>query len=194
MATNASTHASDKPGLHTEGTTTIAMIDATLRPDLWQLAYNKFSVEEPKLVQKYERMLSKDTESTGNEDLQTKMSSILSRKLDEMASRQWSIKWKGKPRQVREQVDRIVKVVRIGKDFGSAAAGLDPIHAGLPWAGVCVLLQVCSCPTLGFICNNSEILSFFRMTQKSTRVYWTTSKVLLKSFAGIKRSKASICQ
>ena len=142
MASNGSGHASDRP------TTTIRMIDATLRPDLWQLAYNKFSVEEPNLVQKYERMLLKDPASPGNEDLQTKMSSILSRKLNEMASRQWSIKWKGKPRQVRDQVDRIVKVVQIGKDFGSAAALLDPIHAGLPWAGVCILLQVCSCPIL----------------------------------------------
>ena len=148
MASNGSGHASDEPGLQAQGTTTIATIDATLRHDLWQLAYNKFSVEEPKLVQKYERMLLKDPESPVNEDLQTRMSSILSRKLNEMASRQWSIKWKGKPHQVRDQVDRIVKVVQIGKDFGSAAAGIDPIHAGLPWAGVCILLQVCSCPTL----------------------------------------------
>ena len=148
MASNRSAHAPDMPDLQTQGTITSAIIDATLRPDLWQLAYNKFSVEEPKLVQKYERMLLKNPESPGSEDLQTKMSSILSRRLNEMASRQWSIKWKGKPRQIRDQIDRIVKVVQIGKDFGSAASGLDPIHAGLPWAGVCILLQVCSCPTL----------------------------------------------
>ncbi len=148
IASNGSGYASDKPDLQAQGTTTIATIDATLRPDLWQLAYNKFSEEEPNLVQKYERMLLKDPESLGNKDLQTKISSILSRKLNQMASRQWSIKWKGKPRQVRDQVDRIVKMVQIGKDFGSAAAGLDPIHAGLPWAGVCILLQVCSYPTL----------------------------------------------
>ena len=148
MASKGSDQASDKPGLQAQGTTNGATIDATLQPDLWQLAYNKFSSEEPKLVHKYERMLLKDPVSPGNEDLQTKMSNILSRKLNEMASRQWAIKWKGKPHQVRDQVNRIVKVVQIGKDFGSAAAGIDPIHAGLPWAGVCILLQVCSCPTL----------------------------------------------
>ena len=148
MASNGSDHASDKPGLQTRETTNIAGIDATLRPDLWQLAYNKFSEEQPNLVQKYERMLLKDPESPGNGDLQTNMSSTLSRKWNEMASRQWSIKWKGKPRRVRDQVDRIVKVVQFAKDFGSAAAGFDPIHAGLPWAGVCTLLQVCSSPTL----------------------------------------------
>lgn len=145
MASNRSDHPSDMPGL--QGTTSVT-IDPTLRPDLWQLAYKNFLLEEPKMVQKYERMLLKDPESPGNEDLHTKMSTILTRKLNEMTSRQWSIKWKGKPRQVRDQVDRIIKVVQIGKDFGSAATGIDPIHVGLPWAGVCILLQVCSCPTL----------------------------------------------
>ena len=100
MASNGSGHASDKPGLQAQGTTTIGTVDATLRPDLWQLAYNIFSIEEPSLVQKYKRMLLKDPASPGNEDLQTKMSSILSRKLNEMVSRQWFIKWKGKPCQI----------------------------------------------------------------------------------------------
>ena len=44
--------------------------------------------------------------------------------------------------EVREQVDRIVKVVLVAKDFISSAASIDPIHAGLPWAGVCMLLPV----------------------------------------------------
>ena len=65
-----------------------------------------------------------------------------------MASRQWSIKWKAKSLHVRDQVDRIVKAVQIAQNLGSAAAGLDPIHAGLPWARVCILLQVRSFPTL----------------------------------------------
>ena len=148
MASDDHDHASDKPGLQAQKTTNVATIDATLPPDLWQLAYIKFSEKDPDLVHKYERMLSKDAESPGNEDLQTKMSSILSRNLNRMASRQWSVKWKGKALRVRDQVDRIVKLVQTAKDFGSVAAGIDPIHAGIPWAGVSVLLQVCSCPTL----------------------------------------------
>ena len=148
MASKGFDHASNERGLQVQETTTITTIAATPRPDLWQLAYIKFSEDDPDLKQKYQRMLLKDLESPGEEDLQKKMSSILSRNLNKMTSRQWSIKWKGKPRQVRDQVDRIVKVVQIAKDFGSAAAGLDPIHAGLPWAGVSILLQVRSFPTL----------------------------------------------
>ena len=138
----------DRPGLQAQGPTITATRDPTLRPDLWQLAYIKLSEEDPNLVQKYERMLLNDSESSGKDELQTKVSSILSRNLNKMTSRQWSIKWKGKPRQIRDQFDRIVKVVQIAKDFGSAAAGLDSIHAGLPWAGVCILLQVRNFPAL----------------------------------------------
>ena len=148
MASKESGHGFDQPGFQAQGILTNATRDATQRPDLWQLAYMKLSEKDSNLVQKYERMLLKDSESSGKEDLQTKVSSILSRNLDKMTSRQWSIKWKGKPRQVRDQVDRIVKVVQVAKDLGSAAAGLDPIHAGLPWAGVCILIQVRSFPAL----------------------------------------------
>ena len=148
MASKGFDCASYERGLQAQETTSITTTAVTPRPDLWQLAYIKFSEDDPHLKQKYQRMLLKDLESPREEDLQTKMSSILSRNLNKMTSRQWSIKWKGKPRQVRDQVDGIVKVVQIAKDFGSAAAGLDPIHAGLPWAGVCILLQVRSFPTL----------------------------------------------
>ena len=78
MASTGSDYASDKPGLQTKETTNIARTDATMRPGLWQLAYIKFSEKDPDLVRKYVRMLSKDTESLSNEDLQTKMSSIVS--------------------------------------------------------------------------------------------------------------------
>lgn len=44
--------------------------------------------------------------------------------------------------EVREQVDRIIKIVTVAKDFVSSVASLDPIHAGLPWAGVCMLLPL----------------------------------------------------
>ena len=79
MGSNRSNHASNQSDLQTQETTTVATVDAALRPDLWQLAYTKFSERDPKLVLKYERMLLKDTENLDNVDLQTKMSSILSR-------------------------------------------------------------------------------------------------------------------
>jgi hypothetical protein len=70
------------------------------------------------------------------------MSALVDKKLEVMNNRQWRIKVCGRSVEVREQVDRIVKIVLVAKDFISSAATIDPLHAGLPWAGVCLLLPV----------------------------------------------------
>ena len=59
-----------------------------------------------------------------------------------MNSHQWRINLGDKSIKIREQADRIIKVVLVVKDLISSAASLDPIHAGLPLAGVCMLLPV----------------------------------------------------
>ena len=70
------------------------------------------------------------------------MSALVNKKLAFMNEKQWRIKVCGRSVEVREQVDRIVKIVLVAKDFVSSVASMDPIHAGLPWAGVCLLLPV----------------------------------------------------
>ncbi|KAH0537439.1 hypothetical protein FGG08_005747 [Glutinoglossum americanum] len=57
-----------------------------------------------------------------------------------MNKEQWRFSVGGTSVEVREQVDRIVKIVLVAKDSISSVASLGPIHAGLPWAGVCTLL------------------------------------------------------
>lgn len=69
-----------------------------------------------------------------------KMSAVLDKKILNFRSQQWKLVVGGKEYIIREQIGRIVKMIEVVKDFGSKVAGLDPIHAGLPWAGVCVLL------------------------------------------------------
>ncbi len=56
---------------------------------------------------------------------------------------QWKITLKsGKEIKFADQIDRIVSFVNVIQAVGSAAASLDPVHAGLAWAGVSVLLPV----------------------------------------------------
>ena len=43
-----------------------------------------------------------------------------------------------------EQLSKIYKAVQGFKELGSAIAGLEPVHAGLPWAGVCFIVQIIS--------------------------------------------------
>ena len=70
------------------------------------------------------------------------MSVLVAKKLEIMNQEQWRFHVGNKTVEVRQQVNRIVKVVLVAKDFISSVASMDPIHAGLPWAGVCMLLPV----------------------------------------------------
>jgi hypothetical protein len=44
--------------------------------------------------------------------------------------------------KIREQLNSILKAVQIFKDFGTSFAALDPVHAGIQWAAVNLILQV----------------------------------------------------
>jgi hypothetical protein len=43
---------------------------------------------------------------------------------------------------LRDKADSVISLVNKFKHVGSVAVGADPVHAGLPWAGVCLLLQI----------------------------------------------------
>ncbi|KAL8784774.1 MAG: hypothetical protein Q9195_008910, partial [Heterodermia aff. obscurata] len=45
---------------------------------------------------------------------------------------------------LHKQLSKIYKAVQGFKDLGGQIAGLDPVHAGLPWAGVCFIVQIIS--------------------------------------------------
>ncbi len=73
---------------------------------------------------------------------QRQMASLVEKKLAAMRDKEWKITVRGKSLDIRKQVDRVLKIVLAGKDLITSAASMDPIHAGLPWAGVCMLLPV----------------------------------------------------
>ncbi|KAJ6036252.1 ankyrin repeat-containing protein [Penicillium herquei] len=65
-------------------------------------------------------------------------------RLEEMQSKEWKVNWKGKEIfNVRNQVSTIVQIVQKFSGFLGSVAALDTSqHAGLAWAGVCVLLPL----------------------------------------------------
>lgn len=98
--------------------------------------FEKLLVSEPEIE-------STSTLADGDTSKREKqMSALVAKKLESMETEQWKLRIGGKSVEVRQQVDRIVKVVLVAKDFVTSAASMDPIHAGLPWAGVCMLLPV----------------------------------------------------
>lgn len=51
-------------------------------------------------------------------------------------------RWKIKGVILHDKLSMICKSIQAFKDMGSQVAGLDPVHAGLPWAGFCLLMQL----------------------------------------------------
>jgi hypothetical protein len=70
------------------------------------------------------------------------LSALVERQVERMQSREWKVRLLGKSIKVRTQVERILNIVSILKDLGMQAASVDPIHAGLPVAGLCLILSV----------------------------------------------------
>jgi hypothetical protein len=72
------------------------------------------------------------------------MSAVIDRELLKINNRQWKIRIF--PMQnavaVRKLVDKIVHVFEKVKDIGSIAASIDLVHAGMAFAGICVLVPV----------------------------------------------------
>lgn len=127
---------------------------ATEEPiDLWDRAYKALQNDKDgaRLIKSYEKTLQKHLEGSATVDLATlgsserqkQMSLLVTRKLADMDEAQWKFHVGDKEVVVREQLDHIVKGVLFAKDFVSQAVALssDP-HAGLAWAGVCMLLPV----------------------------------------------------
>ncbi len=114
--------------------------------DLWGLAYQQISKEKTSLVTAYSHILSDATGISDTKDVQEQIQAILALKREQILQKQWKLQWGNKSIRVRTQIDRIVKLVGVFKDLGSSIAGLDPVHAGLPWAGICFLISVSLLP------------------------------------------------
>ena len=61
---------------------------------------------------------------------------------NQLLEKRWKIKLAGKQIVLHDKLSMICKSIQAFKDMGSEVAGLDPLHAGLPWAGFCLLMQI----------------------------------------------------
>ena len=58
-----------------------------------------------------------------------------------------TLKWTYKGRQIylHDQVDKVLQFLDKFKSVGDVIANVDPVHVGLPWAGVRTILEVSMC-------------------------------------------------
>ena len=56
--------------------------------------------------------------------------------------KRWNFEFKDYTLSLRETADKVIVWLEKFKAIGDVAVNSDPIHAGLPWAGIRLLLQV----------------------------------------------------
>ncbi|KAB8291199.1 hypothetical protein EYC80_009886 [Monilinia laxa] len=114
---------------------------------LWKEAYEKFKGDS-EMFERLQSTISKDSNVTKNVGQEQQLGDLLIRKRRIMEDKQWVLHWRKKGIKIGPQFDMIVKIFKSVKPIGDTAAGLDPIHAGIPWACVSILLPL--------ILNHSE--------------------------------------
>jgi hypothetical protein len=61
------------------------------------------------------------------------------------ANRRWCWSYQGQQVYLDDQANKVLQLLDRLESAGDVVAGVDPIHVGLPWAGIRVILRVCIC-------------------------------------------------
>jgi hypothetical protein len=107
--------------------------------DLWQEALQRLSEKDRALVLKHFSPGSTDTTSMVDNLLTTAKDK---RKVCE--DKRWNFRFKDHTVRLQDTADKVIVWLDKFKEVGDIAANVDPMHAGLPWAGIRFLLQVWS--------------------------------------------------
>ena len=59
--------------------------------------------------------------------------------------KRWTFTFTGRTVVVKEQADKVVGWLNRFTAVGDIVANVDPVHVGLPWAGIRLLLEVKAC-------------------------------------------------
>lgn len=112
---------------------------------LWEKAYTQLS-QDPNsqdLIEKYEVILNENVpRELSKTSFPKQMEAAVQQQVSAMKQKQWVLQWDQKSIVVRDQAERIVKFIQTFSNLGTAIAQIDPIHVGIPWAGVCAVLTV----------------------------------------------------
>jgi hypothetical protein len=120
--------------------------------DLWDIAYENLRESQKRLILEYEKALAKESASKATSTFnfdnakglgrETQMADLVKERLKAIDDSKWRLKVGSKTVVIQEQIDRLVKVVTLAKDFFSSIVASTP-QGAIAWAGVCVLLPVC---------------------------------------------------
>jgi hypothetical protein len=97
--------------------------------------------------------------------------------MDDIAAKMWKIDLSPERSIViREQINRILKMVKKYSGVAAMAASFDPAHAGVAWAGVSAILPV------GLISTTIYLYALFANTCSSCLTYQSRKVTCVKAW------------
>lgn len=107
----------------------------------WERAAQQLEEKEPSVFAALQE-LRKESSCT-SKDMPHEITQIIEQHKNTMENKQWSLPFKVRGREVkiRKQLDNVWKVLQIFNTVGYTLASVDPVHAGIPWAGVSLIIQ-----------------------------------------------------
>ena len=109
----------------------------TLDQDFWNRALQRLSSQEQATIRESILSTTDDIESALQQALDAAKV-----KQTTCQNKRWTLTFGGHTITLREEADKIVRWLDRFKKVGDVAVNVDPIHAGLPWAGIRFLLEV----------------------------------------------------
>ena len=107
----------------------------------WERAAKQLEDKEPSVFAALQELRRES--SRASKDMPSEISQIIEHHRNTMENKQWSLPFKvrGREIKIRAQLDNIWKVLQTFNAVGSTLASVDPVHVGIPWAGVCFIVQ-----------------------------------------------------
>lgn len=110
--------------------------------DYWRDAAHQLEQSDPALTKALEKI--QEAASNHSQPLADTLLAETSKRRDQLVERRWKIRLAGREHFIREKLESIIKSIQAFKELGNTASALDPLHAGLPWAGACLVMQIAS--------------------------------------------------
>lgn len=104
--------------------------------DLWEEAKNALDKADRDLLEKATKDLSQE------KNLQDDLQAVVRQKQRLAEEKAWKFEFGGRRIVLRDVVEKIVSWINVFKGLGDIASSADPIHAGIPWAVIKVVLQI----------------------------------------------------
>lgn len=112
------------------------------KKDYWRLAIEKLQDEDSSVADQIAGV-QRAAADAGDADFAVQLLHTTEQSQQVLEAKRWKITTGSREFVLRDQFGRLMKAVTWLKDVGTAAGSIDPLHAGLPLAGFCVLMQVC---------------------------------------------------